>query len=204
MLMAGKSMEQRLKDGPLKARWKAAQSKSKALEDRKYAEIGKLLDGYDDVVQEYKAGAADRDDLPGQAIERINAVLRAYVKKNDEVHTSMGRLTARFRKSLAGLAPSEAKVNLFGALFEETARKRKSLFSAHVANDRATSGKIKALIEEMAAGSRGSSGLQGDLVSEGEKLAGQLRSALQNCKRQLADLKDRNANATIDELLGLL
>jgi len=201
--MAGMSMEQRGKLGPLTARWKAAQAKNKALGDRRFADLGKLLDRYDDVVGEYKVGSAKGEDVPDAASDQMNNVLSAYIRKNQELDRSSARLEAQFRKTLATMTPGKDKVNVFGILFEQATKKRKALFSAHVSNDRMTSNKLLTLAEVMANAMQGAT-KQDDLAVEGEKLAAQIRSTLQNYKRQVADQKDKNAGAAIDELLNLL
>jgi uncharacterized protein YukE len=200
-----KSMEQRVKEGPLRARWKAAQSKNKALDDRKFAELGKLLDSYDDSVGEYEAGAGDDDDAVGATFDKVNSAMTAFMNKNQQLHKSLSTLEADFGKGLAELTRKRAdRVNMYSILLAQLADKRRVVFSDFVANDKATSDKVLDIVGEFAQNAQATAKLQGDVAGKCEKLAGQIRSVLQNYKRQVSEMKDKNAAAALDDLLGLL
>lgn len=203
--MAGKSMEQRVKSGSLGPRWKSAQSKNKALGDRKFADLGKLLASYDDVVGEFEAGAGDADDAVDDVFGKINEVMTKFMNRNQELHKNLGKLEAEFGKSLGELTRKRAdRANMYSILLSQLSDKRAATFSDFVANDRTTSDKVLDLVGEFAEAAKAGDKLQGDMTAKCDKLADQIRAMLQNYKRQAAALKDKNVNAALDDLLGLL
>jgi len=197
-----KSMEQRIKDGPLQPRWKAAQAKNKALDDRKFADLGKLLDSYDFAVGEYEDGAGDDDGAVDATFAKVNVAMTAFMNRNQELHKSLTALEAGFGKSLADLTSKRAdRVNLYSILLAQLADKRRAVFADFVANDKATSDKVLDIVGDFAKNAQATAKLQNDVSVRCEKLSGQIRSTLQNYKRQVTD---RSAGAAIDDLLKLL
>lgn len=209
--MAGKSMEQRAKAGPLLDRWKAAQSKNKVLDDRKFAELGKLLREYDDAVEEHRLGGDDGNDVMGEVNEKINVVMSGYLKTNKQLHDSLKQLEADFSKKLPGINAKGADgkflknaPNLYNMHFAKLADDRQSLFAKFEANDQAANDQMLELVAKFAEFARANANLQEDVVASCDKLANQIRSLLQNYKRQIADAKDKNAISALDDLADLL
>lgn len=207
--MAGKSMEQRAKVGSLLDRWKAAQSKNKALDDRKFAELEKLLTKYDDVVGEHKDGAEDGADLVQKAIDEINVVMTGFVERNkalrEKAIKTLGDAESNFSKRFRDLTKARAsRVNEYSMLLEQFVDEREKALSELMANDRQAADRVLDRVGEFAETMTGGTQLQEDLAAEADKLAKQIRSLLQNYKRQIADAKDKNAMSALDDLADLL
>lgn len=203
--MAGKSMEQRVKDGSLRARWKSAQSKNKALDDRKFGDLSKLLDSYDDAVEEYEAGAGDDGDITQGTVDKVNVAMTAFMNKNQQLHKSLNTLESDFSKSMDTLTRKRAeRVNQYSILISQLAEKRKAVFADFVDNDRTTSDKVLDIVADLADTLKATAKLQEDLGTQCEKLATQIRNTVQNYKRQVASTNDKNAIASLDELLALV
>ena len=202
--MAGKSMEQRVKDYPLQARWRSAQAKNKALGDRKFSDLGKLLEIYDYTIDEHEDEGAGMEDATTKIFGRINVVMTAFMNRNQQLHKSLSQLEADFSKSLDGMVQKRTdRANQYSILLAQFTDKRQVVLSDFIANDRTTSDKVLDIVADLAEAAQSTKKQEEALASKCDRLAAQLRSMLQDFKRQI-DAKDKNSTAALDDLLKLL